>query len=242
MKKLILLGVSLLISFSASAQWGKRIKGNGNMVTEERNVGDYDGVSVAGWFDVELVSGNEGTLTLKGEENLLEHLETEVRNGTLRIKTESGYNLQPSSWKSKSILVIVPVEDIRSVVLSGSGDIVGKTRLQATDFEVVMSGSGDITLEVDSDAVETVLSGSGDITLSGSAGTLGVRVSGTGDVHAFDMEARDVDAVLSGSADIEVTATESIKARVSGSGDITYKGNPEKIDSKASGSGDISKG
>ena len=43
-----------------------------------------------------------------------------------------------------------------------------------------------------------------------------------------------------GSADIKVTATEMIKARVSGSGDIRYKGNPKKIDTKTSGSGDIS--
>ncbi|MGI9550030.1 MAG: DUF2807 domain-containing protein, partial [Aurantibacter sp.] len=29
---------------------------------------------------------------------------------------------------------------------------------------------------------------------------------------------------------------------VSGSGDINYRGNPEKVDTKTSGSGDISKG
>lgn len=242
MKKITLLGISLLLAFSASAQWGKRVKGNGNMVTEERSVGDYDGVSVSGWFDVELVSGREGALTLQGEENLLEHIETEVKNGTLKIKTESGYNLQPSSWKSKPILITVPVEDINSVVLSGSGDIVGKTRMKADTFEVTMSGSGDITLEIESDAVQTVLSGSGDIRLSGATGTLEVKVSGSGDVDAFDLEARDVDALVSGSADIRVNASQSIKARVSGSGDITYRGNPEKIDTKTSGSGDVQKG
>jgi hypothetical protein len=242
MKKIALLGISLLLAFSASAQWGKRVKGNGNMVTEERSVGDYDGVSVSGWFDVELVSGREGALTLQGEENLLEHIETEVKNGTLTIKTESGYNLQPSSWKSKAILITVPVEDINSVVLSGSGDIVGKTRMKADAFEVTMSGSGDITLEIESDAVETVLSGSGDIRLSGTTGTLEVKVSGSGDVHAFELEARDVDALVSGSADIKVNASQSIKARVSGSGDITYRGNPEKIDTRTSGSGDVQKG
>jgi len=242
MKKLVLLSISLLTAFSVSAQWGKRIKGNGNVVTEERNVGNYDGVSVAGWFDVELVSGNEGTITLEGEENLLEHIETKIKDGNLVIKTESGYNLQPSSWKGKSILVTVPVEDINSVTMSGSGDIVGKTPLRSDTFEVVMSGSGDITLEVNSGDLETVLSGSGDIRLSGSASTFRVKVSGSGDVHAYDLEARDVEAVVSGSADIKVTATENLKARVSGSGDITYRGNPEKIDTKSSGSGDIEKG
>ncbi|WP_431164113.1 GIN domain-containing protein, partial [Flagellimonas beolgyonensis] len=76
-------------------------------------VGRYEGVPLSGWFDVELVSGAEGTITLEGEENLLEHLETEVdRDGTLKIKTEKGYNLQPSSWRNGGIRITVPVESI----------------------------------------------------------------------------------------------------------------------------------
>ena len=50
-----------------------------------------------------------------------------------------------------------------------------------------------------------------------------------------------MEAVVSGSGDIQVTASQSLKARVSGSGDISYRGNPEKQDFKTSGSGDISR-
>ena len=62
MKKVLTLGL-VFCTVAACAQWGKRIKGNGNVVTIERSVGDYDQVAVAGWFDVELVDGNEGELT-----------------------------------------------------------------------------------------------------------------------------------------------------------------------------------
>ena len=242
MKKVFVLGVSLLLACSASAQWGKKIRGNGNMVTEERNVGSYDEVSVSGWFDVELTRGEEGRLTLHGEENLLEYLETEVKNGRLEIRTRRGYNLQSSSWKSGGIRVSVPVEEIRAVTMSGSGDIQGKTKLAAASFEAVMSGSGDMDLEIESETLEVTLSGSGDMDLAGSCGKLNVRVSGSGDVNAYGLSAREVDAMVSGSADIKVTATEVLRARVSGSGDIYYRGNPEKVDSKTAGSGDIQKG
>lgn len=240
-KSMILILAGLLVSCNLSGQWGKRVKGNGEMTTETRSVGAYDAVSLSGWFDVELVAGNEGTLTLEGEENLLEHVITQVKNGKLVIKTEQGYNLQPSSWKSGGITITVPVEDIHGVSLSGSGDIVGKTLLRADHFETGMSGSGDITLEVAAREVEASLSGSGDINLSGTASRLEVRVSGSGDVRAFDLEADHVDATVSGSADIQVTAKESLEARVSGSGDINYKGNPTKVDAKTSGSGDITR-
>ncbi|MDG1572594.1 DUF2807 domain-containing protein [Robiginitalea sp. M366] len=232
----------VLASCNLNAQWGKSIKGDGNVVTIDRNVGDYDAIALSGWFDLELVSGREGRITLKGESNLLEHIKTEVKDGKLVIKTEKGKRLEPSSWRSGGITITVPVEEVEAVSLSGSGDVVGKTVLKAPRFKAAMSGSGDMTLEVEAEQVEATLSGSGDIELGGQAGALEVRISGSGDVNAYDMDAARVEAYVSGSADIYVTARESLMARVSGSGDIHYRGNPEKVDSKTSGSGDITKG
>ena len=243
MKKLMTLTLAFSMVAVVNAQWGKRIKGNGNMITTERSVGSYDEVAVSGWFDVDLVDGKEGELTLRGEENLLEYIKTEVKDGKLVIKVRKGVNLQPSSWKKDmGIYITVPVESIDEVSLSGSGDIVGKTTLKADNFSTSMSGSGDITLNVEANSVDASMSGSGDINLSGTTGNFDVSISGSGDVKAYELEADVVDATVSGSADIKVTVKEMLKARVSGSGDIHYRGNPKKIDTKTSGSGDISKG
>lgn len=241
MKKLITLALALSMVAIANAQWGKRVKGNGDVVTIDRSVGEYDAVALAGWFDVELVDGNEGELTLKGESNLLQYVKTEVKDGKLLIKTEKGVNLRPSNWNG-GIHVTVPVEQISSVSLSGSGDIVGRTTLKTNEFKARMSGSGDIELTVDAQSVETVLSGSGDISIEGKTTDLEVQVSGSGDVKAYGLEAEFVTATVSGSADIKVTANQSIDARVSGSGDINYRGNPKRIKTKSSGSGDITGG
>ena len=241
MKKITTLAIVLALTVSCSAQWGKRIKGNGDEVTINRTIGEYDAIAVSGWFDVNLVDGAEGKLTLTGESNLLEYIITEVNNGKLVIKTEKGVNLKPSSWNN-GIVITVPVESVDAIALSGSGDIVGKTTIRTNNLDTAMSGSGDISLDIDADTVSASMSGSGDIMLSGSTRDFDATISGSGDIKAFDLEADNVDATVSGSADIKVTANKMLKARVSGSGDITYKGNPEKLDTKTSGSGDISKG
>ncbi|MDG1774786.1 MAG: DUF2807 domain-containing protein, partial [Flavobacteriaceae bacterium] len=44
---------------------------------------------------------------------------------------------------------------------------------------------------------------------------------------------------VSGSADVTLTVKGTLNAKVSGSGDIQYKGNPKKVASKVSGSGDV---
>lgn len=238
MKKALTITLAFCTVVVSNAQW-KRVKGNGNTVTLERSVGEYDRVALAGWFDVELVDGNEGEITLTGESNLLEYIKTEVKDGKLTIKQRKGVNLKPSNWK-EGILIVVPIESVDGVSLSGSGDIVGKTVLKSDNFKTSISGSGDITLQIEAKSIDASMSGSGDINLSGKTTDFDVSISGSGDIRAYDLEADFVEAQVSGSADIKVTANEMLKARVSGSGDISYKGNPKKIDTKSSGSGNIS--
>ena len=237
MKKSILLIAMILIGTSAHAQWWKRIKGNGNTITQTRQTANYDKVSVSGSFDVQLVRGEEGEITLKGEENLLEHIEVYVKNNVLILKVKDNINLS-SSW-NKTITIEVPVIEITGVKLSGSGDISTQTTLKATDFNAAVSGSGDISLAIEATNLHVQISGSGDINLSGSADDLTVKVSGSGDVNAYDVAAQDATVTVSGSADVTLTVKGTLNAKVSGSGDIQYKGNPKKVVSKVSGSGDV---
>jgi hypothetical protein len=240
MKQSTTILLTIFIIGALAAQKNKKISGNGNTTTIERTTSDYDHISISGSFDIELVEGREGKIILEGEENILSHIITEVNNNKLVIKVEKGYNLNPSIWK-KGISITIPIERINSLVLSGSGDIVGKTTIRTEHFETSMSGSGNIALSLDAQSVKASMSGSGDMSLSGNTSNFEVNISGSGDVHAYDLIADNVYATVSGSANIEVTANQKIDAKVSGSGDIDYRGNPKKVSSKVSGSGDITK-
>ena len=233
-----------LTTASVNAQWwgSEKVKGNGNMVTKERKTGDYDVISVAGSFDVELVSGSEGNITINAEENLIKHIETEVKGDALKIKTEKGYNLHAS--RGKKILITVPFKNISKVSLAGSGDVFTKnSSIKASSFKASLKGSGDIVLDVDAATVKGNLEGSGDLILRGSATDFECNVEGSGDIDAYNLIAKDVEASIAGSGDIRIHCDGgALKAHIAGSGDIKYKGNPDKEDTKVSGSGSISKG
>ncbi|MDE0600063.1 MAG: DUF2807 domain-containing protein [Dokdonia donghaensis] len=241
MKKLITLSLVLLASTQIHAQWwGKSVKGNGELETITRNVGDYDEISVAGFFDVTLVAGNEGELTIEGESNLLEYIETEVNGDKLTIKVKNKQNLK-TSW-GKDIKIRVPFRDLNQVSLSGSGEIMSTDVIKANNFRVSVSGSGDINLVVEASSTESRVTGSGDLVLRGSTRDHETSVTGSGDLEAGRFKADNVDAKVTGSGDIRVSCEKSIRARITGSGDIEYVGNPTKQDTKVSGSGDISRG
>ena len=239
MKKPILALIAILsVSLSYAQLWGKKIKGNGNMTTITRTTGDYDIIKCAGSFDYILVAGEEGKLTIEGEENLLEYIVTEVKDNKLIVKTKNNVSLR-TSW-NKTIKVTIPFKDISVVALSGSGDLYNKDVIKSDKLTVALAGSGDVVLDIEAKSVKGAISGSGDLTLKGNTNDLEAKVAGSGDFHGYNLEANNTVVSVAGSGDAEVVSRKSLKARVSGSGDIEYRGNPEKEDTKVSGSGSIS--
>ncbi len=238
MKKTIML-LTLATLFVIACEAQKRVKGNGHVVTIERNVDDYDALRVGGFYEVELVEGKEGQVTIKGEENLMEYIETEVKGGTLIIKTRDHMNLSPS--RGEDVYITIPVEKIDAIRLSGSGKLTSRKTLETNSFKIHTSGSRNVELDIEAKKVTVITSGSSDVDLSGSAENMDATSSGSSDVDAFDLDVDNVDVRSSGSSDVKITVNETLQTQVSGSGDVRYKGNPNKIKNKLSGSGGVSK-
>lgn len=111
--------------------------------------------------------------------------------------------------------------------VAGSGDIECK-QLKAADMDISVAGSGDLKIE---NALVTSanasVAGSGTVKISGNADKANYSVAGSGDLYANDFKVQDISASVAGSGDIKCHAVEHLKARVSGSGTIGYKGDPE---------------
>jgi len=240
-KVIILLALVIMGSTTMNAQWwgSKKVNGNGNMVTDTRSTSSYDEVALVGSIDVQIISGTEGKIKVEAESNLQEYILTEVKDGKLKISVKKDVSINPS--RNIGIRVTVPVETISSLYVTGSGDVCNSGLLRAKELKIGVTGSGDINLNVEARELWGSITGSGDIKLNGKAQEFNCKVTGSGDFMAYSLNAKNVEAAVSGSGDIQVYASQSLKARVSGSGDISYKGNPEKQDFKTSGSGDISR-
>ena len=107
--------IGLIANAQSSSNDKNKIKGNGKVVTETRNTGDYDAIKVGGPFDVNLVAGKEGKITIKGEENLLAVIKVEVEDNALKIYVDKTANIRPSS--GHEIEITVPFEKISAVII-----------------------------------------------------------------------------------------------------------------------------
>lgn len=186
-------------------------------------------------MDVTLISGKEGSVTVTTDDNIHEHLDISTNGNTLTISVKKGHSISTK----KGIDVTVPFQDLSEVTLVGSGDVTSTATIKEKSFDTNIIGSGDIILNVISNSLNAKITGSGDMKLSGSTNDFELKLSGSGDFDGRSFDANNTEVYVSGSGDATVFARRSIKARVNGSGDILYKGNPSKSDTKILGSGTI---
>ncbi|PCJ98743.1 MAG: DUF2807 domain-containing protein [Flavobacteriaceae bacterium] len=236
-KTIIIIGFLLLCANGIHAQKLKRIVGSGNVVSITRTTDDYDGLDVGGFFDIELVAGEEGNITLNGEDNILEQITTEVRNGILTIKPMKNRNLRPSVKSGVSITI--PVEAIDELKISGAGKFVSKKILKARNLKIRVSGSRNVTLGLESESLMLRISGSNNVQLKGTAQDLDVHSSGSSNCRGYELEVDYASFQMSGSSNVEITVHESLSARTSGSSNVRYRGSPSRIQSKTSGSSNV---
>lgn len=200
---------------------------------------NYDKVMVSGDFNVKLVYGKEGRITVSGDRREMNELVIASDGKTLKIYPKKDF--RKSCDNLKSIEVTVPFESLDEVVLAGSGRIVGEETIKAQVLNANLSGPGKMILHVEAYETKAFLSGSGKILLSGSTAKFVSTVSGDGGLLAYGLQSAAAEATILGAGNSEVFSTESITANVSGSGRINYKGNPATEKTFVSGTGFISK-
>ena len=170
--------ISLFIfSLNITAQQNS-IKANGNVITSTRTVDNFDNIAVSGSFDVNLVKGKEGTITIKASENLMDVIVTEVENGVLTIKFKKGFNIK----NYKTIDITVSYEAIEGIALSGSGNIHSNDVVATENLDLSLSGSGNFKLDVSSTNLNARISGSGNMNLSGTSDIFSSSISGSGKI------------------------------------------------------------
>lgn len=141
---------------------------------------------------------------------------------------------------SGSLRAEVEVSGELEADVSGSGHL--EVRGKAGSFNSDVSGSGKVlaTLTI-AGAADLGISGSGKIEATGTAGRVKASISGSGKVLAANLETKSCEVRISGSGDVEIHVKEELDANISGSGSVSYKGSPSKVNSHASGSGRVTK-
>lgn len=195
---------------------GETIRGSGVVKSETRDVADFSEIESAGSGDVRVERGDEDSLTVEADDNILPLIETTVKDGKLKLKIKDNVSVNTT----KPILFRITTRKLNAVAIAGAGNLDAKN-VDATSFSITISGSGAITA-------------------SGKTETLAITISGSGSVDTLGLPAKSVEATVTGDGDIDVHAAEKLDVNIVGSGSIEYSGSPQ-ITRRIVGSGNISR-
>lgn len=225
----------LFLLSSCSYMGGKRVTGDGELSTQDRNVGDLRGVEVTGSMQVIVAQGPTATVRIEADRNLHSYIVTELDGDVLKVHPKRGYNLRPRAH----IKIYVTAPQYHTLAITGSGKIQSSSRITGGEkLKVEITGSGNIVADVDAPTVNTEITGSGSITLNGNTRTLGSEINGSGEVHSFNLLSEATEVEINGSGNAEVFASKQLNIDISGSGDVQYKGSPV-VNQSIAGSGKI---
>lgn len=208
------------------------------MRTEERSVSSFTKVEVHGAIDVYLSQGKLTPVRIETDENLISYIEVIEEGNSLTLTSRKGYNLDPS----RGIKVYISSPSIKSIDVSGASNITGQTKMDISDKMVLMvSGSGEMNMEVDAPKIEASISGSGEVNLKGKTRDFELSLSGAGNASCYELLSENTSVDISGAGGAEVYASQELKADVSGAGKVSYKGNAKNINQQVSGAGTVKK-
>lgn len=214
------------VSVASFVSWGKATgnivnfkvdfgaeRGSGNMATETRSVSDFSQIEVSSVFHVEITAQQEYRLEIEADDNLLQHITTEVRNGRLEISLDKRV-------KTKNPMKVrISAPNIDRIDASGAS-FVDLSNLKNNELTVDTSGASKISV-------------------AGETGKLVVDVSGASRIDAGSLSAQTANIDASGASHVSVNVVNELIADASGASRVTYSGSPS-VTRNTSGAGSVS--
>ena len=208
MKRLAILFFAIALS---GCNW-LGIRGNGNIVTDQRQVTDFTELAASGGLRVEWHSGPP-SVSIRTDENLLQYIDARVTDSKLRIRTR--HHLRPTDH----IRVTISSPKFNGADLSGAVDLLAHG-LAGPKFYVRAAGACDITVD---GTVDELLS----------------DITGAGDLRARSLLARTAEVSTTGAGDAVVNVSDTLRVSITGAGDVIYYGNPKNVEKHITGAGSV---
>ena len=205
----------------------------GKIVTESRELSDFNEVHLNDDISLILVRSDTNYIEITTGENIMENITTEISDSVLTISNKSSLEwIRPYDYKREAILYY---KDIKRFIFASCGTSTSANQYNdsiSNYYFEVNGGSGDIDLEV-SNCDELYFRyqyGTSRANLHGENNKcLIVLKKSYGIFDASDCQTEDINITNVYVGDCYIYATKSIVSEITQLGNIYYKGNPDSI-------------
>ena len=242
MKKRIipLMAVMVLLAMALSScvvPFRGVVRGSGNIITETRQVSDFNKVQLDGAGTLTIIKGVSESLQIEADDNVLPELTSDVTGNTLVLGIEENW-WQKAIIPTQGIEYVLTVTGLSNITINGAADLY-LDGFETDSLTIEINGAGNITVsDLAANAFEFEINGTANSDLSGEVDDLSIMVNGMGNVQAGDLQTSTADIEINGLGNGTIWVTDSLSVSISGGGSLSYYGFPT-VSQDISGAGDI---
>lgn len=235
LKKITVILVILFTTSSCFMDGLTGIRGNGNIVSEDRTItSDFDAIKVQQGISLHLTQGNSTTLNVEADENILDLLITEVKNNELKVYFEKNV------YRAKARNVYLTTKNISEIRTSSGASVKSENTLQVDVLNLNSSSGSSIKIYVNGTEISSEASSGASIDINGKTTSFSANASSGSSIDADKLETVDAYVKASSGASIDVNVTGKLTAKASSGGDIDFEGNPTSVNKDTSSGGSVS--
>ncbi len=228
---------SLLTLTGAMAQTQPQIVGNGDVVTKQRPLAPFHKLNVRVGMHVIITKGNEAIATLEGDSNILDHVQTDIKDGelTVMLKPNQSYNQQ------KGVTVTLHVRDLDQIMISTGCVVESDLAIRAKNLMATVEMGSKLTAPIDAKTLNLTVRQGSQAKLDGSVSEADIRLSGAGKLDADKLTIHRATVRLDGASNATLYVTKTLSATADGISTISYRGNPTVTSQQITGLSKIQK-
>lgn len=217
------------------------IAANGNSdKTETRQVSNFKGIKVSTGIDLYITMGTSEEVKIVADDEIIDDLITEVKDGTLRIYMKQSNNWFNWNSGNQTRKAYVTVKELEAIDASSGSDVQSENTLKGEELKVNASSGSDVEIDVYYKNVWVDASSGSDAKLSGKTKTLNAEASSGSDIKAEGLESSVCKIKVSSGSDATVNVSDELYANASSGADVRYYGNPQIKNIDESSGGDVS--
>jgi hypothetical protein len=234
-QKLLILSSFIFAALLQSCILSPTIKGDGNVTEQNREVSSFSEMKISRGMNVYITQGNNTSVRVVADANLLDVIETEVEGDVLVVSSDA--NIKKCT--SKKVYVTTP--NLEVIKAFAGCNVYSESTIDTEELQLSASAGSTMKITVKADQLHTSASAGSNISIEGEAETIKGKASSGSNIKAGNLSTSNSELKVSSGANIWITCTQKLNGSASSGGNIFYAGNPSNTEIHKSSGGNVIK-
>ncbi|MTI33147.1 head GIN domain-containing protein [Xanthovirga aplysinae] len=179
------------------------IKGEGEVVSQTLSLEPFDVLQLnLDNVDVFLKQDTEQKVTVSGQQNIIDNLNTNVKDNKWEI------DVQKNTRSYERLTVYISVPELKEIKVTAGGNVFTETPfVNLNHLNLEMNADGQMNLDVEANSINAKVDADGEIGIRGTADEIFCDMNASGKISFSALQSKNIEAEIRGDGNISLEGT-----------------------------------